>query len=89
MFVLHDVRATLTGVRNVTISLDEETALWARMEAARRDTSLSRFVGEVLHQQMADRAEMARARRSYERRAAVALGAKGGRYPGRDDIHAR
>ena len=37
-------------MRNVTITLDEETAAWARVEAAQRDMSLSRFVGELLQE---------------------------------------
>ena len=37
-------------MRNVTITLDEETAAWARVEAAQRDMSLSRFIGELLHE---------------------------------------
>src|SRR5579872_2838917 len=38
--------------RNVTITLDEDTARWARLEAARRDTSVSRLVGELLREHM-------------------------------------
>ena len=41
-------------LRNVTITLDEETARWARVEAARRDVSVSRFIGEMLHERMDD-----------------------------------
>ena len=40
-------------MRNVTITLDDETAAWARIEAARRDTSVSRLVGEMLREKMA------------------------------------
>lgn len=76
-------------VRNVTITLDAETALWARMEAASRDTSVSRFVGHVLRQHMLDDAEYARARRSYGQRSATALSAGGRPYPGRDEVHSR
>jgi len=76
-------------VRNVTITLDDETALWARMEAASRDTSVSRFVGELLRQQMLDSAEYARARRSYARRPASLLSGADQPYPARDEIHAR
>jgi hypothetical protein len=36
------------STRNVTVSLEEEIALWARLEAARRDTSVSRLLGDVL-----------------------------------------
>ncbi len=76
-------------VRNVTITMDDETALWARMEAASRDTSVSRFVGEILRQQMLDNAEYARARRSYGGRPPSPLGADNQSYPRREEIHAR
>jgi hypothetical protein len=39
-------------LKNVTVTLDPETARWARMEAARRDTSLSRFLGAILRREM-------------------------------------
>jgi hypothetical protein len=35
-------------MKNVTISMDEETAAWARVEAAKQGKSLSRYVGELL-----------------------------------------
>jgi hypothetical protein len=76
-------------VRNVTITLDDETALWARMEAASRDTSVSRFVGELLRQRMLDSGEYARARRSYDRRSASPLTAGDQPYPTRAELHAR
>jgi hypothetical protein len=34
--------------RNVTVSMDEDTARWVRVEAAKRDVSVSQFLGEVL-----------------------------------------
>jgi hypothetical protein len=37
-------------MKNVTISLDEETAAWARVEAAKAGKSLSRYVGDILAQ---------------------------------------
>lgn len=76
-------------MRNVTITLDDETALWARMEAARRDTSVSRFVGELLRQQMLDRAEYSRARRSYGERRPSRLSPGDQQYPSRNEVHAR
>lgn len=39
-------------MRNVTITLDEETAPWLRLEAAERNTSVSRLVGELLRERM-------------------------------------
>lgn len=39
-------------MKNITITLDEETAAWARVYAAQRNMSLSRYVGEVLRERM-------------------------------------
>ncbi|NWG30275.1 MAG: hypothetical protein HXY29_02110 [Rhodocyclaceae bacterium] len=33
---------------NLTITTDEETLRWARIEAAKRGTSVSKLVGEIL-----------------------------------------
>jgi hypothetical protein len=35
-------------MKNVTITLDEKVARWARIRAAEEETSLSRLVGEML-----------------------------------------
>jgi hypothetical protein len=39
-------------LRNITITLEEGIARWARIEAARRDTSVSRFLAGILKDQM-------------------------------------
>ena len=38
--------------RNVTIRISDEAVLWARRQAAEKDTSLSRLVGEMLEREM-------------------------------------
>jgi hypothetical protein len=40
------------NLKNVTVTLDPETARWARMEAARRDTSVSRLLGQIMRREM-------------------------------------
>jgi hypothetical protein len=35
-------------MKNVTISLDEDTAVWARVEAAKAGKSLSRYLADLL-----------------------------------------
>jgi len=50
--VLHELRVTLRPVKNVTISMEDSVAEWARLEAARRNTSVSRLVGEMLAEKM-------------------------------------
>jgi hypothetical protein len=74
-------------LRNVTITLQEDVARWARLEAARNDTSVSRLLGDILQQRMAERDE-------YDRAMRRALGRKpfmksDGRYLSRDEAHDR
>ncbi len=75
-------------MRNVTITLDEEVARWARILAAERDTSVSKLVGEMLRDTM----HMERARRAamdrYLGRDAAAHKSEPG-YPPRDELHDR
>lgn len=40
-------------LRNVTVTLEEDVARWARIEAARRDTSISQLLGELLKERKA------------------------------------
>jgi hypothetical protein len=76
--------------RNVTVSLDEETARWARVEAARRDMSVSKLLAEVLREKM-------RADEGYEAAMSAYLGRVPTRlrkrrstgYPTRDELHDR
>jgi hypothetical protein len=39
-------------VKNITIVLEEKVADWARVEAAKRRTSVSRMLGEILAEKM-------------------------------------
>ena len=74
-------------LRNVTVTLEEDVARWARIEAARRDTSVSRLLGELLKERMT-------AQDGYERAKRRALGRKPflqskGRYLTREEAHDR
>ena len=75
-------------LRNVTITLDEETARWVRIEAARQDTSVSKLVGALLRRQMDDEQEYERAFQSFLSRGARTL-KDGAGYPRRDELHDR
>jgi hypothetical protein len=75
--------------RNVTITLDEETARWARLEAARRDTSVSRLVGELLRDHMQAEAGYEAAMAAYLARPATRLRDRPSPYPRRDELHDR
>jgi hypothetical protein len=75
-------------LRNVTITLDDETARWARIEAARRDTSMSKLVGELLRRSMLESESYDRAMRSYLSRSSVVDG-RDRRHLTRDEVHER
>lgn len=39
-------------MKNVTVTMEDQVADWARIEAARRNTSVSRLIGEMLAEKM-------------------------------------
>jgi hypothetical protein len=76
-------------MKSITITLDEQTAEWARQHAAERRMSLSRYLGEILMR------EMPRAR-SYEQARQAFLGQKpylrigpDEKLPTREEVHDR
>ena len=75
-------------MKNITVTLDEKTAAWAKVYAARRNQSLSRFLGELLHEKMRESREYETAMRRF-----WAIGPKnlsdGKPYPPRDEIYER
>lgn len=76
-------------MRNVTITLDEETARWLRIEAAERNTSVSRLVGAMLRERMTANQAYETAMREYLERRPRKLRAAAGRLPRREDLHDR
>ena len=77
-------------MKNVTITLDTQTAAWARVRAAQRTMSLSRFVGELLRQHMRESREYEEAMRDYFSRGPFKeLAGPAERYPTRDELHDR
>lgn len=74
-------------LRNVTVTLDEDVARWARIEAARNDTSVSRLLGQLLKERMVERDEYQRAmRRALARKPFLKTD---GRYLSREEAHDR
>jgi len=76
-------------MKNVTITLDEETAAWARIYAAEHNTSVSRIVGEMLQRQMREGQKYAEAMRRFLAKKPVRLKRAGKRYATRDELHDR
>lgn len=78
-----------TNRKNVTITLDEETARWARIEAARHDTSVSRYVGELLREKMEEGDAYRSARQRFLDRGPYLEPKEGRTLPRRDEVHDR
>ena len=75
-------------MRNVTVTLDEETARWARIEAAQREMSLSSFIRHLLRERMGGQVAYAGAKSRYLSRAGSDL-SEGGAYPAHEELHDR
>ena len=76
-------------MKNVTITLDEQTAAWARQQAAEQQTSLSRFVGELLERSMRQSREYEHAMQSFLSRGPTKLTKRGGKLPSRESLYDR
>jgi hypothetical protein len=76
-------------MKNVTITLDEEVARWARIKAAEQDTSVSRLVGEMLREKMTNKQSYQSSMKRYLSRKPRPLSQSGARYPRREEIHER
>jgi plasmid stability protein len=76
-------------MKNVTITLDEEVARWARIRAAESETSVSRLVGEMLREKMRREKVYEASMHRFLRRKPVKLRATGEGYPEREKLHER
>lgn len=76
-------------MKNVTVTLDEDVARWARIRAAELDTSVSRMLGELLREQMGRELTYHTQMHQYLVREPQPLSAPGSRYPLRDELHER
>ena len=76
-------------MKNITITLDQETAAWVRVHAAEQNKSVSRLVGEILQARMKDRLEYQRAMRRYLSKPPFNLTGEPQKYPTREEIYDR
>jgi hypothetical protein len=74
-------------MKNVTITVEESALEWARIEAARRNSSVSRLVGEMLAEKMRQEDAYAQAMRKATK--LESWGASDGTYLTRDALYDR
>jgi len=76
-----------SSLRNITVTLEDGVARWARLEAARRETSVSRLLGGILKDRMLEKDGYQQAmRRALARKPFLKTD---GRYLSREEAHAR
>jgi len=75
-------------LKNVTITLPEEVAQWARRKAAEDNTSVSRWVGRILEEQMRMSDEYWRAYKRWTKMGSLE-GINAAARLSREDAHAR
>lgn len=75
-------------MKNVTVTLPESVARWARIEAAKNDQSVSRFISEMLQERMEQEQRYNESMSSFFAGEPADISG-GSRYPSRDNIHAR
>ena len=76
-------------MKNVTVTLDEETAARARVQAAEQKMSLSRYIGEVLRKELRHAEEYEAAYRAWRAEKPWPLKGPPQPYPKREELYDR
>jgi hypothetical protein len=76
-------------MRNVTITLDNDTATQAKVRAAERSMSLSRYIGEILRRELRNGDIYDAAYRSWRAAKLFPLEGPPQEYPKRDEVNDR
>ena len=74
---------------NVTVTLDDETLRLARVRAAEREMSLSRFIGEMLRKELRHEGAYEAAYRAWRARKPFPLKGTPQPYPKREELYDR
>jgi hypothetical protein len=76
-------------MKNITVTLDDETAAWARVHAARQNKSLSRCIGELLQTHMRESRAYEDAMQRYLSKKPFILSGEAEPYPKREELYDR
>lgn len=76
-------------MKNVTVTLDEKTAAWVRVYAAKQGKSVSRLLGEILQQHMGGQREYFEAMRRFQALKPFDFEWVDGRRPTREELNVR
>ena len=76
-------------MKNVTITLNDEVARWAKIHAAKHDMSLSRMVGQMLKKEMLFEQNYHSAMQQYLSQPPMKIKKARAIYPKRESLHER
>jgi len=76
-------------MKNITITLDEQAAAWARVQAAKRNMSLSRYLGELVRKEMRHSREYEEAYQAFLAEKPFDLKGPWKPYPKREELYDR
>lgn len=76
-------------MKNITITLDSKMAAWLRRQAAKSGMSVSRFVGDLVHERMGEARSYEDAMRRFFSHEPVDFEWAGGRRATREEINDR
>jgi hypothetical protein len=76
-------------LKNVTITISEEVARWARKKAAEENTSVSKLVGKMLEEEMRRSDHYWESYRQWKELTRTARGGSGASRFNRDETHER
>ena len=76
-------------MKNVTITIEENVASWARIRAAEMETSVSRLVGEMLKEKMIEEQNYRSSMHHYLSQNPYMIKEPGAKYPNREKLHER
>jgi hypothetical protein len=76
-------------MKNITVTLDTETAAWVRVKAAEKNMSVSRFLGDLLQQEMKQRVSYQRAMERFFSKPPFNIRDSDEPLPKREDLYDR
>ena len=76
-------------MKNVTVTLPEKTLKWVRIEAAKQEKSVSKFLGNLLEERMHHDESYDMGMQRLLSRTPMALREAGEKLPSRDSLYSR
>lgn len=76
-------------MKNITVTLDPQMADWLRLNAAKKGISVSRFLGDLVHERMHEARDYNEAMRRFFEHKPLHFGWADGQKPARDELHDR